>query len=195
MIRIAKGEDYKAIRAIYGEYMDSPATFEYELPDARAFAARMDAIAKDYPLLVSTDKQGPVNGYAYAHRPWERAAYRWNAELSVYLSHTACGKGIGTRLYRAMLDLLRLMHVRVALGCITVPNEASLALHAKFGFREVARFAKSGFKNGAWHDVVWLSVELADDRKGAPREVVPFPDLFANDRPGVEAILENVNRT
>ncbi len=195
MIRLACREDYEAIRAIYGEYMETPATFEYLLPDARAFAGRMDAIAKDYPLLVSTDEEGPVNGYAYAHRPWERAAYRWNAELSVYLSHTACGKGIGTRLYRAMLDLLRLMHVRVALGCITVPNEASLALHAKFGFREAARFAKSGFKNGAWHDVVWLSVELADDWEGEPGEIVPFPGLLANLMPEVEAVLENVNRT
>ena len=174
-LRSATPADYAAIRAIYGQYIPTPITFEYTLPSEEAFGRRMAAIQRLYPCLVA-EEGGRMTGYAYAHCPWERRAYQWNAELSVYVDKKACHQGVGTQLYAAMLKLLALQGVRVALGCVTVPNAASEALHHKFGFREVARFEKAGFKNNAWHDVVWFSLPLVEDTS-APAELLSPADL------------------
>ena len=63
----------------------------------------------------------------------ERAAYQWNAELSVYLAKSAAGRGLGTRLYRALLELLERQGVRSAFGCVTSPNPPSERLHLRLG--------------------------------------------------------------
>ena len=93
-----------------------------------------------------------------------------------YLDRESVGRGTGTRLYSATLALLRLQNYRVALGCITVPNKASIALHTRFGFRQSALFERAGYKNGKWHDVVWLSLDLCDD-DAAPKAIVPVQSL------------------
>lgn len=173
--RLATQADYQSIRAIYGQYMDTPVTFEYTLPSEEEYAARLAAIQRENPCLVSVE-QDRVTGFCYAHCPWERKAYQWNSELSVYLDRGAVGRGTGTRLYRAILALLRLQNVRVALGCITIPNRASIALHTRFGFRQSALFERAGFKNGAWHDVVWLSLDLCTDPE-EPKAIVPVQSL------------------
>ena len=174
-LRSATPADYATIRAIYGQYMETPITFEYMLPSEEAFSWRLEAIQSFYPCLVA-EEGGRMTGYAYAHCPWERQAYQWNAELSVYVDKEACHKGVGSQLYAAMLKLLALQGVRVALGCVTVPNAASEALHHRFGFREVARFEQAGFKNNAWHDVVWFSLPLVRSET-APEELVPVDRL------------------
>lgn len=174
-LRFAQSADVQAMLAIYAQYIATPITFETSLPAESEFRLRLERVQAAHPWIVAEDGSGLV-GYAYAHCPWERAAYRWNAELSVYVRRENLGQGTGTRLYAAMLELLRAQHVRVALGCITVPNEASIALHSRFGFTESARFQKAGWKNGAWHDVVWLSLPLADDDH-APLPRIPAPEL------------------
>ena len=178
LCRLATASDSAAIRSIYAQYMETPITFEYTLPSEEAYAARLAAIQKENPCLVS-EKNGRITGFCYAHCPWERKAYQWNSELSIYLDKTSLGRGTGTRLYGAMLELLRLQNVRVALGCITVPNKASMALHTKFGFRQSARFERSGWKNGIWHDVVWLSRDLVPEHElaAAPAPRIPVSAL------------------
>ena len=173
--RLATMADYPHIRAIYAQYMATPITFEYTLPSEEEYAARLASIQKENPCLVSTDN-GRVTGFCYAHCPWERRAYQWNTELSIYLDRESVGRGTGTRLYSATLAPLRLQNFRVALGCITVPNKASIALHTRFGFRQSALFERAGYKNGKWHDVVWLSLDLCDD-DAAPKAIVPVQSL------------------
>ena len=85
---------------IYGEYLDTPITFECALPSEAEFAGRIAAVGREYPYLVCLEK-GRIVGYAYAHRQAERAAYQWNAELSVYLDRSCTSRGLGRRLYGA----------------------------------------------------------------------------------------------
>ena len=106
-IRIATIEDSGAIRAVYAPYIDTPVTFETALPTIEEFEGRVAGILPEYPYLVC-EKDGRIIGYAYACRHRERAAYRWNAELSVYLDGAFVAKGLGRRLYGALIDLLRL---------------------------------------------------------------------------------------
>ena len=184
LLRQASLSDLPAILDIYAQYMDTPITFELEVPAPDVFARRMRSVQTMYPWLAA-EENGKILGYAYAHCPWERAAYQWNAELSIYLDRQAAGKGLGKRLYKAMLSLLACQNVRCALGCVTVPNAASERLHASLGFKEAARFERSGYKNNAWHDVVWFSLPLVDDAL-PPSPLIPFADL---PKERVEAIL------
>lgn len=159
-IRFAAERDAAAIWEIYGQYMDTPITFEYELPALEAFTERIRGIRAIYPYIVC-EEDGIVRGYAYAHRQAERAAYQWNAELSIYLDRAWTGQGAGRRLYTALMELLRLQGVRTVYALVTVPNERSEALHGHMGFQRMGTQHSTGYKNGAWWDVAWFEKQIA----------------------------------
>ena len=138
-LQVAGDGDIFPMLAIYAPYVrDTAITFEYEVPTAAEFGARLHHVLPEYPWLVCR-APGQVLGYAYAHRHMERAAYGWNVECSVYVLGSARGRGVGRALYGALLELLRLQGVVNAYGCIAVPNEASEALHRTTGFSDARR--------------------------------------------------------
>ena len=151
-IRFADPGDAAACLAVYAQYIDTSITFETVLPSEAEFSGRIRSYGAVYPWLIA-EEDGRVLAYAYAHRAQERAAYDWNAELSVYLARRAAGRGLGTRLYGALLALLQKQGVRNVYGIVTLPNPASEALHRRFGFRTVGAYNRSGYKNGRWIDV------------------------------------------
>lgn len=106
-IRLASGSDSEALRNIYGQYIDTPITFECSLPTKQEFANRVEEISLQYPYLVC-EENGRIAGYAYAHRHKQREAYQWNAELSVYLNREDTSRGVGTRLYHVLIEILKL---------------------------------------------------------------------------------------
>lgn len=184
-ICMATAADAADLLAIYGQYIDTSITFEYTLPTEAEFTARITGILREYPYLV-WQEEGKILGYAYAHRHMERAAYQWNAELSVYLDRTARGRGLGRRLYGAVMELLAMQGVLTAHALVTSPNPASQALHESMGFHLTAVHRLAGFKAGQWHDVLWYEKVLS------PREPDPVPPrpLPALPQPQVGAVLE-----
>lgn len=97
-IRFADPGDAAACLAVYAQYIDTSITFETVLPSEAEFSGRIRSYGAVYPWLIA-EEDGRVLAYAYAHRAQERAAYGWNAELSVYVSRDAAGRGLGTKLY------------------------------------------------------------------------------------------------
>ena len=95
-------------------------------------------------------------GYAYASTYYARAAYDWTTELSIYVVKEARGQGIGSALYTALEEELQARGYLRFLACIAVPNDASIAMHEKRGYVQVAHFPKIGYKFNKWHDVVWM---------------------------------------
>ena len=178
-LRLASPEDGPALLAIYARYIHSAVTFEYELPSRAEFARRIRETLEVYPYLV-LEKGGTPLGYAYAHRLGERAAYQWNAELSVYLDRACTGRGLGSSLYRALMDLLRLQGVKTAYAVVTHPNPASEGLHRSLGFRLLGFHQNTGYKNGIWHDVAWFEKALAPYGP-RPRPVTPITQIPAED--------------
>lgn len=170
--RFASAADSPALLAIYSQYIDTPVTFEYRLPTEAEFTARIRDIAREYPYLVCEDGGGII-GYAYAHRQAERAAYQWNAELSVYLDQAHTGTGLGGRLYSMLMDLLRLQGIRTVYARVTSPNECSEGLHRRLGFRRMGIQSKAGYKNGAWRDVTWFEKDIAP-YEPEPAPLLPF---------------------
>jgi phosphinothricin acetyltransferase len=146
--------DASAIARIYNHYVtESIVTFE-EAPISNDEAgARVTAVGYSaLPWVVATESESIV-GYAYATRWKERRSYRFSAEVTVYVDPACGSRGIGSKLYGALLPQLASRGVHAAMGGIALPNDASIRLHEKFGFKKVAHFTETGFKFGRWIDV------------------------------------------
>ena len=153
-IRSAGAADGAELARIYNYYVThSVVTFEETVVSGAAMAARVAEIAAaELPWLVAQSANG-LAGFACAARWKGRSAYRHSVEVTVYLQPTAVGQGLGTALYGALFARLAELGCHALIGGITLPNEASVALHEKFGMRKVAHFNEVGFKFGRWLDV------------------------------------------
>lgn len=175
MIRTADPQrDASAVAAIYAPYVtDSAASFEETAPDASAFATQIEQLGSSHGFLVC-ERDGRVAGYAYAGPHRARAAYRWAADVSVYVDAGFHRGGVGRELYTELLERLRGQGIRVACAGITLPNAGSVGLHESFGFEQVGVWRAIGWKLGAWRDVGWWQLQLApQDEAGAPAPAEP----------------------
>lgn len=153
MIRNATLADTAVIAEIYNHYvLRDIATFEEEPVEAAEMARRMGEVAAKFPWTVH-EVDGRVLGYAYANTWKARAAYRHSVETTIYLHPDAVGRGIGYPLYMELLGRLQTMGFHAVMGGISLPNEASVRLHEKCGYKKVGEFKEVGFKFGKWIDV------------------------------------------
>lgn len=154
MIREATEDDAAPIAAIYNFYIrNSAATFEEEEITESDIVRRMQKVRDlGYPWIVAEDR-GRIVGYAYAAKWNERSAYRFSTEVTVYVSNDSTSRGWGTRLYESLFSKLKEMKVHVVIGGITLPNDASVALHEKLGMTQSAHYKEVGKKFGEWLDV------------------------------------------
>ena len=168
--------DTQALLDLYAPYIQRTAiTFETVVPSVQEYAARIEAIAAQFPYLV-LEVGGEIAGYAYAHRQAERAAFDWNAELSIYLKEDFSGRGIGKPLYSLLEALLEMQGYVNLFGVITGDNAVSIAMHERMGYRQIAVHEKTGWKFGRWHDTVWMHRRT---HEGAPQAIVPVHALDA----------------
>ena len=169
MIRAACAADVPAILEIYAPYvLKSTATFEYDVPCRREFAQRFETITARFPWLV-WEEAGQILGYAYASPPFQRAAYPWCAEATVYPLPQARGKGIAEALYTVLEAILKMQGYQVVYALICGENSPSLRFHEKMGYRVCGKFPGCGFKFGRWLDLIWMEKRL---------DVVKSPSAF-----------------
>ncbi|WP_199096151.1 GNAT family N-acetyltransferase [Dyella sp. ASV21] len=187
MIRIARADDAAAVHAIYTpSVLDGVETFETEPPGVDAMRERIITRLRQYPWLV-WEEHGRVLAYAYASRFRERAAYDWIAETSIYVHADARRRGIASRLYRGLLDSMRLQGLNQAVGVITLPGQASVAMHEAMDFTPAGVWRSAGYKLGRWWDVgVWQKELQAPGNP--PQPVRPFVQLV--DDPALRALLQ-----
>lgn len=160
MLRNVRPDDAHAICAIYNHYiLNSPATFEEVPLSPDEMRQRILDAAPTYPWLV-VEEDGKLLGYCYGRKWRERAAYRHSVEVSVYLNPSAVGQGRGSALLGGLLTELRTRRFHTAIGGVSLPNEASVALLEKFGFRPVAHFNEVGYKFNRWIDVGYWQLML-----------------------------------
>lgn len=184
--RVATPTDSDEILDIYRPYVESTAvTFETVVPTSEEFRRRVEETLMQYPYLVA-ESDGKIVGYSYASSYRSRAGFLWTPELSVYVRQGYQGNGIGTHLYAALLDILRLQGYQSACSVLSYPNPQSEKLHNRFGFRVAGVQRKCGFKCGQWRDVAILERPLSDYPTPPPTPI-PFPQLPAKD---VERILK-----
>jgi phosphinothricin acetyltransferase len=167
--------DAAACAAIYGPFVaDTPISLEEVVPSEAEIATRIERISATHPWLVA-EQDGHVVGFAYGSPHRERAAYRWAADVTVYVSPAAQRRGVGRALYEQLLSDLARQGVHVACAGITLPNEASVGLHEAIGFVAVGVYRRIGFKQGKWRDVGWWHLQLLPETDDAPAELgLPF---------------------
>jgi phosphinothricin acetyltransferase len=165
LIRAASAEDAAGCARVYAPYVDgSVISFELEPPDAAEMLRRIES---SHAWLVA-EHDGAIVGYAYGSAHRERAAYRWAADVAVYISSDHHRRGLGRRLYAELFDVLRARGVRMLCAGVTQPNAASDGLHRSLGFEEVGVYRRIGWKDGAWRDVRWYQLDLADGDDSRP---------------------------
>ena len=160
-VRVVTPEDAGAVAGIYNHYvLQTVVTFEEEPVTAEEMSRRIDEVkAASLPWFVA-ERDGAIAGYAYASRWRARSGYRFSSEVTVYLAPEQGRRGIGSALYAELLSALRESGLHAAIGGIALPNDASVALHERFGFKKVAHFEQTGFKFNRWIDVGYWELIL-----------------------------------
>lgn len=161
-LRPAVEADLPALTAVYNHYVTHTAiTFDLEPFTPGARRSWFEGFGTDprHRLLVA-ERAGRVLGYACSGRLRPKAAYDASVETTIYLAPEACGRGLGRRLYGRLLEELAAAGVHRCYGVVTLPNDASLALHHALGYREVGRLHECGRKFDRWWDVAWLEKGL-----------------------------------
>ncbi len=167
--RGASEEDAKRLLEIYAPYVrDTAITMECHEPSVEEFGGRIRTISQSYPYLVAVDEKGTIVGYAYAHAFNEREAYRYSAEMSIYLDGGVHGKGLGSRLYGEMEMRLRKMGIKVLYAKIsTTPRsedpyltDASVRFHGKMGYHLCGTFTNCCYKFGLWYNIICMEKSL-----------------------------------
>ena len=160
MIRFVTANDADRICAIYNHYIEnSIATFEEENVTASDMRDRVGDATDARPWFVY-DLDDEIAGFAYAS-PWKsRCSYRFSLETTVYLSPDHFGQGIGTDLYGHLIEAIRKKNIHSLIGAIALPNDGSIALHEKLGFRKVGQFVEVGWKFDHWIDVGYWELIL-----------------------------------
>lgn len=181
MIRPARPDDASAIAAIYDYYArTTTVSFALHAPDPEAY--RQAILEGRYPFLVC-EEEGVIAGFACAEAFRPHHAYRWDAELTLYLLPAFTGRGLGSRLMGALLRLLRRQGFLLAYSCVTADNAASLQLHRHMGFQLLGTFPDTGYKHGRWLSVVWLSFALGEHRADPPEPTafrsIPMAEVAA----------------
>jgi phosphinothricin acetyltransferase len=137
---------------------------------------RIARIGGFYPWLVAETADGRIAGYVNGSRHAERAAYHWSADVAVYLHPDFHRQGLGRRMYNILFPLLRAQGVHSLYAGISLPNEASLALHRAMGFIDVGTYREVGFKFGRWLDATWLGLSFDDPPPTTPPRAFPTLD-------------------
>lgn len=160
MIRAVTIEDAKQLMNIYNYYvLNTVVTFDDVPFTVEEFKHKIESIYHTYPFLVF-EENNKILGYAYANKWREKPAYKYTVESTVYLHHDALGKQVGSKLYTALLEQLLKQDYHVVVGGLTLPNDASVKLHEKFGFRQVSHYKEVGLKFNQWLDVGFWQLTL-----------------------------------
>jgi L-amino acid N-acyltransferase YncA len=162
LIRPSTAADLPAITAIYGwNVLHGTGTFELDAPDEPEMARRRDdVLAKGLPWLVA-ERNGAVQGYAYANHFRPRRAYRFCVEDSVYLADDAKGRGLGRLLLAELMARCEAAGARQMLAVIgDSANLGSIGVHRTLGFEPVGVMKAAGWKFDRWLDVVVMQKSL-----------------------------------
>lgn len=153
MVRTVKLKDANEISEIYNYYiLNSIVTFEETPVTVGEMREKIKSINSKLPWIVY-EKDQQILGYAYASEWKSRCSYKYSVESTIYLRQGEEKKGVGTSLYTELIERLINIGFHVVIGGISLPNDASIALHEKLGFKKIAHFKEVGYKFENWVDV------------------------------------------
>jgi len=153
MIRKVTLNDAPAIADIYNYYLENTTiTFDTELLTVKDMEKKIKDISDHYPFFIF-EEESVIKGYCYVTLWKKKCAYNTTVESTVYIHKDYLGQGIGTLLMKTLLNELKEIGIHAIIACITVPNDESVRMHEKLGFRQVSSFKEVGYKFDKWLDV------------------------------------------
>ena len=157
-VRPATEADLPGILDIYNDaVLTTTASYDYEPSTLEHRRTWFQERQRDnYPVFVAVEKDGRVLGWSALNPYHARIGYRFTSENSVYVAANCRGKGIGRALLGPLLEAGKARGLHAILAVIDADNEASIRLHAQFGFEKVGLFKQVGFKFGRWLDVIYM---------------------------------------
>jgi phosphinothricin acetyltransferase len=186
-LRVAGEDDAESILEIYEPIVsDTTISFELETPSLEEMRRRLSETLETHPWLVC-EENGMIAGYAHAGPFHWRPAYRWAAEVAVYVRSRFRGRGVGRALYHTLLNVLTRQGYVYAHAAISLPNPVSVGLHEGLGFSEVGVLPNIGFKQGKWLAVGYWRCDLA---VRGPEPAAPIPFRAFQNSPELEIALK-----
>jgi len=163
-IRDADPEDFVRLNEIYNwTIVDNHVSFDDEPYDLEKRLDWWEERDRDLVCLVA-EEEGRVVGFSYSSRYQSKSGYRSTVETTIVVDVDHLGKGLGTALLAALLDRLEEAGVHVAIAVVALPNDASVALHLRLGYREVGVLHEVGYKNAKYWDTMILQKRLDKKR-------------------------------
>ena len=164
-VRPAIAVDLDEIHRIYNHaILTTTATWDEEpwpMERRRAWWAEHQAPGPEQPVLVA-EADGDVVGFAYLTLMSQKSGWRFTRENTIYIDETWRRKGVGRVLLGALLDEAGRLGLRLVVASITSDNEASIALHAQFGFEVVGTLTDAGWKFGRRHSTTYMQRLIAE---------------------------------
>jgi L-amino acid N-acyltransferase YncA len=162
-LREARPEDLPHIREIYNHYVaNSTVTFDEDAMTLREWKSKYAYLKKlGMPFIVAESPAGQILGYALV-QPWkQKRAYRFTVENSIYLGAASTGKGLGPVLMQELIDRSKAAGLKEIIAVIADKGaEASIKMHENFGFTEIGRMGRVGYKFDRWLGTVLLQKSL-----------------------------------
>jgi L-amino acid N-acyltransferase YncA len=145
-----KPGDWEQVRAIYLEGIKSGnSTFETDAPSWE----RWDQEHHQFARLLMRDADS-ILGWAALAPVSKREVYSGVAEVTVYVTESARGRGFGRALLEALIAESERNGIWTLQASIFPENTASVKLHLRCGFREVGRRERIAVLNGVWRDTL-----------------------------------------
>ncbi|SDH20685.1 phosphinothricin acetyltransferase [Leifsonia sp. 98AMF] len=162
-IREARPEDLPHIREIYNHYVaNSTVTFDEDAMTLREWKSKYAYLKKlGMPFIVAESPSGQILGYALV-QPWkQKRAYRFTVENSIYLGAASTGKGLGPVMMQELIDRSKAAGLKEIIAVIADKGaEASIRMHENFGFTEIGRMGRVGYKFDRWLGTVLMQKSL-----------------------------------
>jgi L-amino acid N-acyltransferase len=161
IIRAAARPDLSGILAIYNDaVLHTTASYDYEPSTLEARIAWYEShMQQRLPIFVAEDGDSIV-GWSALHTFHSRIGYRYTVENSVYVAANQRRQGIGRALVVPLIRCARQLGMHALIAGIDAENIASIQLHARLGFVQVAHYREVGYKFGRWLDLVCMELLL-----------------------------------
>jgi phosphinothricin acetyltransferase len=152
--------DSNDLLEIYNHYVKtSTATLDIDPTSTKRFLQKMKSVDVNYPIFIY-ELEGKAMAYAYASIWKDKQGYSKTVESTIYIHPDLAGKGVGTTLYKKLISELRQRGFKCMIGCLTLPNAISVALHEKCGFIKVGHFPEIAVKFNKRINVGYWQLDL-----------------------------------
>jgi len=160
IIRLATDQDQQSVISILNHYIvNSMAAYPQSPMPVQAWD-KMLSMCRDNNLWVSEIPGQGVVGFAMLKWYMGKDSFTHSAEVGYFIAPKHTGKGLGTKLLKALEQSALSMGITTLTANISSLNPDSLAFHERMGFTKCGQIPAVGKKHGQLFDIIWVYKHL-----------------------------------